>query len=40
MNFFFYNTWKFHEIHFRGHHSRDRIAVGFTTTCAIGAYHH
>jgi hypothetical protein len=27
MNIFFKNTWKFHEIHFRGRHSRDRIVV-------------
>jgi hypothetical protein len=25
---------------FRGHRGRDRIVVGFTTTCAISAYHH
>jgi pantothenate kinase len=25
---------------FRGHHGRDRIVVGFTTTYAINAYHH
>ena len=24
----------------RGHHVRDRMVVGFTTTCAISAYHH
>ena len=24
----------------RGHHGRDRMVVGFTTTCAISAYHH
>jgi hypothetical protein len=24
----------------RGSHGRDRIVVGFTTTCAISAYHH
>ena len=24
----------------RGRHSRDRMAVGFTTTYAISAYHH
>jgi hypothetical protein len=23
-----------------GHHGRDRMVVGFTTTCAISAYHH
>jgi len=23
-----------------GRHSRDRMVVGFTTTCAISAYHH
>ena len=24
----------------RGRRSRDRMVVGFTTTCAISAYHH
>jgi hypothetical protein len=24
----------------RGHRDRDRMVVGFTTTCAISAYHH
>jgi hypothetical protein len=24
----------------RGHRGRDRMIVGFTTTCAISAYHH
>jgi len=24
----------------RGHRHRDRMVVGFTTTYAIGAYHH
>jgi len=24
----------------RGCHGRDRMIVGFTTTCAISAYHH
>jgi len=24
----------------RGHHGRDRMVVGFTTTCATSAYHH
>jgi hypothetical protein len=24
----------------RGHHGRDRMVIGFTTTCAISAYHH
>ena len=24
----------------RDHHGRDRMVVGFTTTCAISAYHH
>ena len=24
----------------RGCHGHDRMAVGFTTTCAISAYHH
>jgi len=23
-----------------GHHGCDRMVVGFTTTCAISAYHH
>jgi len=23
-----------------GHHDRDCMVVGFTTTCAISAYHH
>ena len=23
-----------------GHHCRDRMVLGFTTTCAISAYHH
>ena len=23
-----------------GHHGHDRMVVGFTTTCAISAYHH
>ena len=26
--------------HFEGRRGRDCIKVGFTTTCAIGAYHH
>ena len=25
---------------YRGHRGRDRMAVGFTTTLAISAYHH
>jgi len=25
---------------FSGHHGYDRMVVGFTTTYAIGAYHH
>jgi len=25
---------------FRGRRSRDHMVVGFTTTCAIRAYHH
>jgi hypothetical protein len=25
---------------FRGGRGHDRMVVGFTTTCAIGAYHH
>jgi hypothetical protein len=25
---------------FREHHGRDRMEVGFTTTCAISAYHY
>jgi len=24
----------------RVHHGRDRMVVGFTTACAISAYHH
>jgi hypothetical protein len=24
----------------RGHRGRDRLVVGFTTTCVISAYHH
>jgi len=24
----------------RGHRGRDRMVVGFVTTCAIGVYHH
>ena len=24
----------------KGRHGRDRMVVGFTTTCAISAYHH
>jgi len=24
----------------RGRRGRDRLVVGFTTTCAISAYHH
>jgi hypothetical protein len=24
----------------RGRHGRDGVGVGFTTTCAISAYHH
>jgi hypothetical protein len=24
----------------RGRHGHDRMVVGFTTTCAISAYHH
>jgi hypothetical protein len=24
----------------RGRHCRDRMVVGFTTTCTIGVYHH
>jgi len=27
-------------IGFMGHRGRDRVVVGFTTTCAISAYHH
>jgi hypothetical protein len=27
-----YNSW--------GRYSRDRMVVGFTTTCAISVYHH
>jgi hypothetical protein len=31
----------YHLLHcIRGHRGRDRIAVGFLTTCAISAYHH
>ena len=30
----------FHYIINRGRHGHDRIVVGFTTTCAISAYHH
>jgi hypothetical protein len=25
---------------YQGHRGRDRMIVGFTTTCAISAYHH
>ena len=25
---------------YRDHHGRDRMVVGFTTTCAISSYHH
>ena len=28
------------EILIRGHCGRDRMVVGFATTCAINAYHH
>jgi hypothetical protein len=27
-------------VHVGGRHGRDRIVVGFTTPCAISAYHH
>ena len=27
-------------IYIRGRRGRDRMVVGFTTTCAISAYHH
>jgi len=30
-----YNDWTL-----RGHRGNDRMVVGFTTTCAISAYHH
>ena len=26
--------------YYRGRRGRDRMVVGFTTTCAISAYHH
>jgi len=26
--------------YYRGHGGRGRMVVGFTTTCAISAYHH
>jgi hypothetical protein len=31
---------KVHPITTGGHCGRDRMVVGFTTTCAISAYHH
>jgi len=31
--------WR-HKISFRDRRGRDRMVVGFTTTCAISAYHH
>jgi hypothetical protein len=39
---FIYSTSLFdnHKTHSRGRRGRDRMVVGFTTTCAIGAYHH
>jgi len=27
-------------IFYRGRRGRDRMVVGYTTTCAIGTYHH
>ena len=27
-------------LYYRGCHSRDRMVVEFTTTCALSAYHH
>ena len=27
-------------LYYRGHHGHDRMVVGFTTSCAIKAYHH
>jgi len=27
-------------LNYRGSYGRDRIEVGFTTTCTISAYHH
>jgi len=29
-----------YKIYVGGHRGRDRMVVGFTTTCAISAYHH
>jgi hypothetical protein len=35
------HTHTYHDIcRSRGRHGRDHIVVGFTTTCAISAYHH
>ena len=32
--------WHLLESHWRGSRGHDRMVVGFTTTCAISAYHH
>jgi hypothetical protein len=40
---FMYNVALCNPVHLnslRGHHGCDRLVVGFTTTCAISAYHH
>ena len=34
------STFKYSMYQVRGCHGRDRMVVGFTTTCAISAYHH
>jgi hypothetical protein len=34
----FYIIWLLYR--WRGRHGRDRMVVGFTTTCGISAYHH
>jgi hypothetical protein len=36
-----YGIWNFNKFHkLKMHTCRDRMVVGFTTTCAISAYHH
>jgi hypothetical protein len=41
----YFLSWSYTHIHKRrfvllAYHGRDRMVVGFTTTCAIRAYHH
>jgi hypothetical protein len=32
--------WQRRPRSYKGHRGRDRMVVGFTTTCVISAYHH